>query len=100
MVEKNSTNRREETINELNRKIKEIESLLMDLEKISGKLLGSPIKKEERDMFSKMIANIYYTRDEYANGRDDIYKEINREKRKDRKNRKKEFLKEMSENKE
>ena len=44
MVEKNNIELREELIEKLTDKIKEIESILMDLERISGKLLDGPIK--------------------------------------------------------
>ena len=47
---------------------------LMDLEKISGKLLDSTIMQEEKILFSDLMNNIYITRDEYADERDDIYK--------------------------
>jgi hypothetical protein len=99
MIEEESNNDREELIKELSTKIMLIESLLMDLEKISGRLYDCPINEEDKQLFSKLKTNIYHKRDELGFKKEDVYKEINREKRRERKKRKKEFLKEVLEDK-
>lgn len=72
----------EKRIKEINGKINEIESLLMSLEKISGKLLESPIKQGDKKTFSTLKTNIYITRDEYADERDGLLQQINKDHRK------------------
>lgn len=75
---------------------------LMDLEKISGKLLDSTIIQEETISFSDLMNNIYIIRDEYADERDDIYKQINKERRRQIKKSEtedKEFIKKLLEKK-
>ena len=75
---------------------------LMDLEKITGKLLDSTIMQEETISFSDLMNNIYIIRDEYADERDDIYKQINKERRRQIKKSEtedKEFIKKLLEKK-
>lgn len=75
---------------------------LMDLEKISGKLLDSTIMQEETISFSDLMNNIYIIRDEYADERDDIYKQINKERRRQIKKSEtedKEYIKKLLEKK-
>ncbi len=74
---------REEIVEKLTAKIKTIESLLADLEKISSKLYDSSISQKDKQLFSRLKTNIYYTRDEYAMERERLFKQKNREFRKE-----------------
>lgn len=89
---------KKEMIKILTTQIKEIESILADLEKISTRIYNCPISEDDKDIFSKLKSSIYYKRDELGFKRKDLYKQLNREhRRKMRKKDKKdkEFIKEL-----